>query len=731
MFKSILTILALAVTSLAHADNAADRAAILEGVETIASPGVPGPLLVVGPRVFPVVAGKLGSAQAAVVAAGRVGRGRFVAFGHTGYLGATDYDTPRLLANSVRWAGGVSARSADLPVSVFAPSNTVAILKAAGIAAQNTPRDWDNRLREVDVICLGQGNLNPSQRSALETHLRRGGGVLMGGLAWGWLQVTKNKPLTEHPGNVLFAERGLMWADGYLKDTAPDGFDARADLSPDLNAGTALKTLQGDGADEADADRRRQASETLMLAARTLPLSDRLLRPQIRKLAARHTAGLVPSAKTPLRQGKDDLERFLLTWAIAEAKAAAPQRVSANPASADFPGTPPEGTPRKTRRVAIDASTIGWQSTGAYAEPGRVVVVTIPKELAGRGLSVRIGCHTDTLYHKAKWSRAPEITITRRLDAPTTSIASAFGGPVYIDLPGGAAAEPFEVTIKGVIDAPMFVLGQTDPDQWRSTIRHAPAPWAELVTDKVILSVPSSSIRELDDPEALMVFWDRILDAAADLAAIDRTRRRPERFVADVQISAGYMHAGYPIMTHLDAAADMTQLDRLSRGSWGLFHELGHNHQVGDWTFGGTGEVTCNLFSLYIIDTLCTPPPGERGHGGATGDVGTKAYLEAGAPFDQWKRKPFLALRMYIQIQDAFGWEPFKRVFAEYQTLSKAERPRNDDEKRDQWLVRLSRTVGHDLGPFFTAWGVPTSEAARSSITDLPGWMPDGFPPEG
>jgi len=107
------------------------------------------------------------------------------------------------------------------------------------------------------------------------------------------------------------------------------------------------------------------------------------------------------------------------------------------------------------------------------------------------------------------------------------------------------------------------------------------------------------------------------------------------------------------------------------------------------------------------------------------------AYFKAGAPFDQWKRKPFLALRMYIQIERAFGWEPFKRVFAEYRTLPKAERPRSDDEKRDQWMVRLSRSVGRNLGPFFETWGVPTSDAARASITDLPGWMPEGFEPEG
>jgi hypothetical protein len=62
--------------------------------------------------------------------------------------------------------------------------------------------------------------------------------------------------------------------------------------------------------------------------------------------------------------------------------------------------------------------------------------------------------------------------------------------------------------------------------------------------------------------------------------------------------------------------------------------------------------------------------------------------------------------------------------------LARGEQPKNDDEKRDQWMVRFSRAAGRNLGPFFQAWGVPTSEKARASIADLPPWMPEGFPPK-
>jgi hypothetical protein len=194
--------------------------------------------------------------------------------------------------------------------------------------------------------------------------------------------------------------------------------------------------------------------------------------------------------------------------------------------------------------------------------------------------------------------------------------------------------------------------------------------------------------------------------------------------VADLQISAGYMHSGYPIMTHLDAAPRMASLEAMLKGDWGLVHELGHNHQRAEWTFEGTGEVTNNLWSLYLLEVCCKIPLSD-GHP-ALKDRAAKAraHIDAGADFGAWKKDPFLALTMYMQLQEAFGWDAFKRVFAEYRSLDPRDRPKTDDEKRDQWLVRFSRAVDRDLGPFFESWGVPVSDEARSSIADLEDWEP-------
>ena len=335
---------------------------------------------------------------------------------------------------------------------------------------------------------------------------------------------------------------------------------------------------------------------------------------------------------------------------------------------------------------------------GLYAAPGEVITVAVPESAADKGIAVQIGSHTDRLWGKDVWRRPPEIVRRVPLKASKTKIASAFGGLVYLVVPRNCRVEPFEATVSGAVEAPRFTLGETDAAAWRKQLHLAKAPWAELEGEKVVITVPSAACRNLKDPAELMRFWDAVLDACADLATRPKERDRPERIVVDEQISAGYMHSGYPVMMHLDVAETLVDLDRIKAnghgGVWGFFHELGHNHQSGDWTFDGTGEVTVNLFTMYVYDTLLGGFPKDRRLDSPQWRKDVETYFQEGPSFEKWKQRPFLALVMYMQLQKAFGWEAYKKVFAEYRDLPKSERPKNDAEKRDQWMVRFSRTVG-------------------------------------
>lgn len=686
---------------------------LTDGVDSIATAGIPGPIAVYGERAFGVIAGAQDDgALLPVVAGAEWGQGRVLAFGHGGLIGKdalADPGTGRLVLNAVRWLGG-----GDAPRVLAVGNGALAeLLTAAGMTVRTSATPDAALLPDVDVMAIDAHSLRAAHVADVRAFVQRGGGLLTAGLGWGWLQLNPGKTIHDHPGNLVLRDMGLAWCDGMLDTTGERRFVVR-ELPATIHAREAFASLEAAGR-EPDA----QAGAAVTAAVRVMPASDPLFQ-RATALLGRHAAELVVSEKSPLKSS-DAVLRALLALQVELEMRAQPTEVRAHPSAAAFPGTVELSAPRVARELTVDLSIPGWHSTGLYAPAGGVVSVRADGSAAG--CTLRIGCHTDQLWHHRVWKRVPDVARDWPLRENALEAASAFGGLVYIEVPrrrSGSAT----FMIEGVVESPRFVLGSTTREEWLAA-RGAPGPWGELESGKVIVSVPSVHLRTLDDPTAVLEFWDRISDAHATLAAIPLQPERPHRFVADVQISAGYMHSGYPIMTHLDAADDMVSEENLRKGCWGLLHELGHNHQEDEWTFDGTVEVTCNLFSLHAIDTVCTPDAGNRGHPGVNTPPSLEKHLAQGAPFEQWKRDPFLALHMYVQLQKTFGWDTYTRVFAEYRALPQGERPRNDAEKRDQWMVRFSRACGKNLGPFFQAWGVPTSDSARASITDLPDWMPD------
>ncbi len=688
-------------------------------VEAVASAGIPGPLAVLGDHARVLIAGREDSKQLLPVAvAAEWEKGRVVAMGHGGMIAADALKHPgtsRFVQNSARWlAGAEKARAGVLNNAAM-----IGVLSKAGFDAQPLQGEWQDALENYSFIVVDSHSIGEKERPAISRFIRNGGGLLTAGLGWGWLQLHPGKTIHDHPGNLLLSDCGIAWCDGTLDPTDKNAFKVAA-FSPRLCAPAAMDALET--AANATSALDPQAGVTLTAALRVIAPDHPLFKRALALLSARKDSLFVSKDK-PLRR-TDGVSRVLLALQVELERRTPTDRIKAHVAATSFPGSVPADAPRVDQTIELDMSVPQWHSTGLYAPPGAVVTITNRDD--AKGCSLRIGCHTDTLWHHERWDRVPDISREWPLTQAVTTVASGFGGLVYIEVPSGKAGSA-HFLVSGAVQAPRYVLGKTTSAEWARS-RQAPGPWGELESGKVIVSVPSQVLRDLEDPSAVMEFWNKISDAHATLAAIETQPDRPHRFVADVQISAGYMHSGYPIMTHLDAANDMVSFERLSKGTWGLLHELGHNHQQADWTFEGTGEVTCNLFALHAIDTICSPKPGDRGHEAVNKPPKLSEYLAGGAKFDAWKRNPFLALHMYVQLQRAFGWETFERVFAEYRTLPKKERPKNDADKRDQWMVRFSRACGKNLGPFFQAWGVPTSEAARQSIAGLTEWMPENWP---
>lgn len=714
-----------------------DQRVLLDGVKEVKIlPGaVPGPLCVVGEKAFPVLLGQTGSGLQPVVAAGSWGLGRVVAFGHDGAFFANEAlmggDTGRFLLNCLRWAG---KNATPLNVAVYRMPTLASWLKDSEEARRSQIRimDWSQLnpafFPQTHVLILNSHHLSPSTCSLVGEFVRGGGGLLVSGLGWGWLQLNPGKSLKgDFPGNLLLGEVGIFWADGYLQRTTREGFGVAAIPGREHHALEAarLLALDGKGGAALPDSAIEQAAQTVALAITIIPSDHPLGRLISSRKGTRST--IVPTPQSPIRRS-DKIARALLQLQVAAALESETE-VTAHPAANFFPGpvSPAARTVRK--EIIIDPTIPGWQSTGLYAVAGRAITVEFDSPEAVGQVFIQIGCHTDQLWHVDEWKRIPQLVKRITVRTPQEKLASPFGGLIYV---GMSRPQPhlarITCRIDGAVEAPVYFHGQTDLKDW-PRIRRLPVPWAELVSPRIILTLPSEYVRTLDNPAGVMEFWTDVVEACDRLAG-GPARPDAQRIVCDLQISAGYMHSGYPIMTHLDIAPVLVNVAQLQSnghgGVWGLFHEIGHNYQSPDWTFQGTGEVTNNLFTVYVFDHLCRVPREKTHPALATQERLKKRqrYFASGAPFDQWQADPFLALDMYLQLQEAFGWEPFEKTFAEYRTLKPQERPRTDSEKRDQWLIRFSRAVGRDLSGFFRKWGVPISPSASQSLGDLPAWQP-------
>lgn len=718
--------------------HARDLDALLGGVTEVVAPGcVVGPVACYGEKAFPVMTGRVGAVRLPLLAAARYGKGRVVLAGHEGLFGAADRpDQRRLIVNVATWLCGDRKGRRLLMVDSRGQAET---LRQAGFEVRLASfADLPGALAQADVLYMSGGRLTPEAQKplieAIARFIEAGGGYFDGVPGWGWMQLNPTLSLaSDYGGNKLTARMGLVIADGMLEQTGKEGFLADRSGLELAHAGAALKALEEHAAGRRELSKAEmtQVAQTLSNAAGAVPPDDRLLLPKLRAITSKAGADAIPTEKRPL--GLDNPQgRIACVLQNIEMRRAPLSGLRAHPAAAEFPGPVPPDAPRVDMRVTVDTSVPDWASTGLYAPAGEAIEVTLPEGAETAGLWVRIGPHTDTNWHHDRWTRFPDISYAAPLRERVTRFGNPFGGLIYIVVPRGCALGRIEVGIKGAVEAPLFVQGKTPLHLWRSTIRKRPAPWAELATSKIILTLPAAVVRELDDPEGLLAVWDHGMDCIADLAGMSRERERPERICCDMQISAGYMHSGYPIMTFLDVPPTMVDRDKLIQGGsrvcWGFWHELGHNHQSPDWTFAGTGETTVNLFSLFCCERVSNEPVARNGWlNAAVRNERLRKYFADGAKFSEWQADPGLSLMFYVQLQQAFGWGAFQRLFAEYRELPPSERPRTDDEKRDQFLVRMSREVGFNLGPFFTAWGIPTSEAARRSLADLPEWLPEGF----
>ena len=370
------------------------RAAIIEGVKTIAVPGVPGPLCVFADA-FVVATADVDGVPAPIIAAASLGKGHLVALGHEGYFSKSTLatgDTELLIKQLIQYAGSGRPDPAAPIRVVYYRQPDIHDLGDAGIWPIKMER-WDSELslNDADILICAADKIPPGEVERLERFVTSGGGIICGIPGWGWLQTHEGMTLAaDLVANTLFARAGVAWVDGFID--VPPNKQLTIDPEPSkyLNASIALAALREA---EKPGATKLSAADTNLAMSQLLRCLDNLPRTtfddELHALVRADVMALpVPSPARPVTN-EMGLTRLRLAAHLRACQDAPVNRVRAERAAEVFPGEVSDTAQRVSTEVPIHTAIPGWHSTGLYAPPGEFIHVDVTKELLDS--QIRIG----------------------------------------------------------------------------------------------------------------------------------------------------------------------------------------------------------------------------------------------------------------------------------------------------------------------------------------------------
>ena len=716
-------------------DLAADQSDLLRGMGQTNWGGWPSPVLPIGQWAFPGGFAEEGyGSTIPVISGSHVGRGKMLGYGHESWVDGAGVKETEFSLRAVEWVCG---ENADVGLAYGAGYDDFEDeLQGEGhtVHLSVTPADLSGIDCLLDEFWNGhddQDNLN------LIDFMLDGGGLIMGGHAWYW-SYSNSDVSHNYPGNKIAKTTGLFVSHAWGYNTV----DFRVVPHELTRPQAAIEAIRADRIDNQtlSVEDAAIADATLSSCTGVVALDFDGFWGPLRETV--NVTGWTVIQYGTLWQnvghnlGEDPVADTLLRVEAALTQGLAASELPVHPSHVEFPGEVPANATRISRTMSIDGNQSGLPSnfgysqarshvrmtTGLYAAPGEVVTVTLPAEVVDSGTYVLVGAHSDSLWGKNQLHRHPQIVRWWYVDEDTMEVGNAFGGPIYIGIQAGSILGDFDITVSNAVKAPRYIHGETDVFQWLQQYRHDPAPWAEIGSDQFILTVPSHEIRDLDNPQDLMDWWDQALGMEHELYGYTPWPR-VERAVFDAQISAGWMHSGYPFMAHDLSVAGVVNVSYMSEnGDWGMFHELGHNHQWMPSTLPGTTETGCNFASVYLMEDLV----GVEGHG-AVAPVQRasrmRAYFDDGSNISNWS--VWIALDTYLIIKEEWGWDPITEALSVYYTLPSAEVPVGDTEEFNAWVLHVSNATGYNLAPYHAAWGFPLTQATFDALEHLPVWVED------
>ncbi|KAJ0061752.1 hypothetical protein NL108_008299, partial [Boleophthalmus pectinirostris] len=601
-----------------------DRKNLLNGVSELSfgKTSLGSEILVHGPLSFPIAWDN----SQVFLAGGYYGKGRIIATAHENLLVTNE----KFWDNALHWLD--QGRMGVIGVDDY---HTLPPLLNSGLNIEVT------EFRPGLSVYLATTWKDTYIREMLE-FVAEGGGLVVGGQAWTFIQRSDLNYLTNCPGNKILNPMGLTQLSTKVSGGIYKAPDPSAPVK-DHHFSHLLKLFVGYMLE----DKALTPEDEQTLSARTLHISSFLqihnhqsyfYQQTVSKLVDIFKKAGLPQASrdSPATNTRDKL---LLSLA-AEVHKVCPD-----------PDDLKQSLLRHTQlltvqdlrvRVSVDTGDgEEWVSTGLYLPPAFKSNITFPTEMVKKGWKVQISCQSDTLYHKDDLYRAPAVTERFPVLSQTMQVQNFWGGLIYLIAPSNTKLTGVDVVVHQAVRAPYYKSGDCLSMCYQIKVSVPRKPLAESSESWIKLEFPRR--QSMGRPNGCL--WDKLYWSQKALCIIII-------FIIMRCLFAGLMHAGYPVMAQTPKAAVVTSLSEIQKeGLWGPLHELGHNQQRWQTEFSPhTNEATCNLWSVFITETVLgftkdMYQAAELTHEYRNGIIET--YVNNGRKLDDWNT--WLALETYLQ----------------------------------------------------------------------------------
>jgi Peptidase M60, enhancin and enhancin-like len=375
-----------------------------------------------------------------------------------------------------------------------------------------------------------------------------------------------------------------------------------------------------------------------------------------------------------------------------------------------------------------------YQPSGLYVKKGEKLVLSVGMLNREYKLSSMIG-------FKPMWGNRNKAQENELKEGANTVIANQEGILSFIFVKKeGYDTNPVTVEVKvtGGKAFPLYKAGRSNPANWANDLKiMTDAPFVQFVSDKALITIPYKDYLKspTENIEESFKTLHTVINWEDDLAGFDNTTPQNTKtnnrihFAVDMfstpkESEDYYMYASnYLIGMKPDNFTDQTK--NLNK-SWGIWHEIGHTHQQRSWTWDSIGEISVNIFSLYVQENFGLPSRLNSNEDDANETPFSKAkkYL-ARSDKDYLKENKedysefFTKLVMFHQLRSAYGWNAFKKLHQDFRVKPYVDEEETDQDKANKFIYEMCFLTKNNLVPFFGKWGLKVDEKTVKKINAL------------